>query len=77
MNWLALILKYLPALLQIIVAVEATLKDAPGPVKKAVVLEIMDKQPADLSAMVDVVADALKKNDAYPAQAAVVIPAPK
>ena len=66
MNWLTLILKYLPALLQLVVSVQEVLKDAPGPVKKAVVLQILEAKPADLPAMVDVVADALKKHDAYP-----------
>jgi hypothetical protein len=38
MNWLTLILTYLPTVLQGVVAVEAALKGAPGVVKKQVIL---------------------------------------
>jgi hypothetical protein len=72
MNWFKLILKYLPTLLEVIVAVEGTLKTAPGPVKKAVVLDILNGQAPDLPKLVDVVADSLKKNDAYPVPVPVV-----
>ncbi len=38
MNWLTLVIKYLPFVIQGVMAVEAALKGAPGATKKAVVM---------------------------------------
>jgi hypothetical protein len=41
MNWLSLIVKYLPLVLQCVMAVEAALQGTPGATKKQVVLGVI------------------------------------
>ena len=76
MKWLALLLAYLPVVLQTVTAVEATIKDAPGASKKQVVMDIIttvaaagEKLPEahvqQISGLVDVVVGTLNKSGVF------------
>ena len=76
MNWLSLLLTYLPVALQAVTSVEATIKNAPGSSKKQVVMDIITAGAAageqipethvqQISSLVDVVVGALNKSGVF------------
>lgn len=72
MNWLTLALKYLPTIIQIVVAVQGALKGEPTSVRKDVAMTLLDAAHAEtpiptadrsnIQKMVDMTVDAMKSN---------------
>ena len=76
LNWLSLLLTYLPVALQAITSVEATIKNASGASKKQVVMDVItagaavgEKIPEanvqQVSGLVDVVVGSLNKSGVF------------
>ena len=81
MKWLALVIAYLPVVLQTVTSVEATLKNTAGASKKQVALDIItaaasagEKLPEEhvqqISGLVDVVVGSLNKSGVFASSAA-------
>ena len=76
MKWLALVIAYLPVVLQTVTSVEATLKSTPGASKKQVALDIItaaatageqlpEEHVQQISGLVDVVVGSLNKSGVF------------
>lgn len=71
MNWLKLLVQYLPTILQLVVSVEQTMGAGNGAAKKQVILDVLTASPpvladgatktASVAAIIDVVVAALNK----------------
>ncbi len=76
MKWLALVIAYLPVVLQTVTSVEATIKNTPGASKKQVALDIItaaatageqlpEEHVQQISGLVDVVVGSLNKSGVF------------
>lgn len=74
MIWLQLIVQFFPAILQMIVAVEQTLKGIPGPAKKALVLDTVtaaapaplpEAHVASVGSLIDTLVGSLNKTGVF------------
>lgn len=77
MNWLTLILKFLPAALQILSIIQTQIPTAPGAVKKAIAVALISPPEADVPAtglLVDKLVVAMQSSGAFAKDAPPVVP---
>jgi hypothetical protein len=76
LTWISLLMQFLPVALQAIIAVETSIKNAPGASKKEVVMDIItagtdaatkipDAHVQQISGLVDVIVGSLNKSGAF------------